>query len=67
MINLETFKDLAALPVEIFSPKPTTLTEGQLEAAVSLWTSQDGLTKIGVWECTLNSVTSSQAPRRSET
>ena len=52
MINLETFRDLAALPVELFSPKPTTLTEGQLEAAVLLWTSQDGLTKIGVWECT---------------
>ncbi|WP_294610374.1 cupin domain-containing protein [uncultured Roseovarius sp.] len=52
MISLETFKDLAALPVENFAPKPTTLTEGQLEASAPLWTSKDRLTKIGVWECT---------------
>ncbi|SHL74162.1 hypothetical protein SAMN05444414_1347 [Roseovarius marisflavi] len=52
MIDLKTFNDLANIPVESFAPKPTSLTEGQLEAAVQLWASEDGLTKIGVWECT---------------
>ena len=52
MIDLEVFKDLAATTVGDFLPKPTTLTEGQTEASTLLWTSEDGLTKIGVWECT---------------
>lgn len=52
MITLETFGDLASTPVGEFAAKPTSLTPGQIEASAMLWTSQDGLTKIGVWECT---------------
>ncbi|TYC56091.1 DUF861 domain-containing protein [Rhodobacterales bacterium] len=52
MINLLTFADLAGQPLGDFADKPTTLTEGQKEASSLLWTSADGHTKIGVWECT---------------
>ena len=52
MIDLQNFKNLDAVKVKNFKPKPTTLTKGQEEAAVQLWASDDGLTKIGVWECT---------------
>lgn len=52
MIDLSTFADLATQDVGPFSPKPTSLTEGQMEASVNLWQSADGLTNIGVWECT---------------
>ena len=52
MISLETFGDLSATPVGEFRPKPTTLTEGQKEASNVLWTSADGHTTLGVWECT---------------
>ncbi len=52
MINLESFADLASVPLGDFAPKPTTLTDGQTEASSVLWCSPDGLTKIGVWECT---------------
>lgn len=52
MISLETFGDLAATPVGAFNPKPTSLTEGQTEAATILWESPDKATSIGVWECT---------------
>ena len=52
MISLETHPDLAATPLSDFKPKPTTLTDGQKEAAAPLWASADGSTSIGVWECT---------------
>ncbi|SHJ08835.1 hypothetical protein SAMN05444000_10518 [Shimia gijangensis] len=52
MIDLKTFENLADTPLSAFAPKPTTLTEGQEEAAVVLWTSPDENTSIGVWECT---------------
>jgi uncharacterized cupin superfamily protein len=52
MIDLQTFADLAAQPLGAFAPKPTSLTEGQSEANAKLWTSPDGRTSIGVWECT---------------
>ena len=52
MIDLQTFGDLASISVGEFAPKPTSLTEGQVEALKSLWVSDDGLTSIGVWECT---------------
>ncbi|MEQ8291359.1 MAG: cupin domain-containing protein [Roseovarius sp.] len=52
MIDLKTFEALADQPLGDFAPKPTTLTEGQQEASSLLWTSADGHTKIGVWECT---------------
>ena len=52
MIDLKTFADLANVDLNGFAPKPTTLTDGQEEASKLLWTSADGHTKIGVWECT---------------
>ena len=52
MIDLKTFENLADQPLGDFAAKPTTLTEGQQEASSLLWTSADGHTKIGVWECT---------------
>ncbi|MFD0860449.1 cupin domain-containing protein [Roseovarius aquimarinus] len=52
MVSLDTFKDLAGIEMGPFKPKPTTLTEGQEESARNLWSSPDGLTNIGVWECT---------------
>ena len=44
--------DLANIELGEPKPKPTTLTEGQVEASRVLWTSDDGTTTIGVWECT---------------
>ena len=52
MIDLSAFGDLSTIDVGAFSPKPTTLTPGQTEAAVNLWASEDEKTNIGVWECT---------------
>ncbi|MBO0346233.1 DUF861 domain-containing protein [Roseibium sp. CAU 1637] len=52
MIDLKVFADLATTPLGDFAAKPTTLTEGQQEASNVLWTSDDGGTMIGVWECT---------------
>ncbi len=52
MIDLKTFENLAGVDVGEFALKPTSLTEGQKEASVDLWTSADGYTHIGVWECT---------------
>lgn len=52
MIDLKTFENLADSPLADFAAKPTTLTEGQVEASNLLWTSADGRTRIGVWECT---------------
>jgi len=34
------------------APKPTTLTPGQTEAAVTLWASEDGRYEAGIWEAT---------------
>ncbi|KNX42359.1 hypothetical protein ROTO_10570 [Roseovarius tolerans] len=52
MIDLQTFADLASVPLGAFADKPTSLTQGQTEASAVLWTSEEGRTKIGVWECT---------------
>ena len=52
MTNLVTFSDLANQPVEGFKPKPTRLTDEQVEASNPLWTSADTGIKIGLWECT---------------
>ncbi len=52
MISLDSFGDVSTVDIGEFKPKPTTLTEGQTEAANTLWSSPDGLTNIGVWECT---------------
>jgi uncharacterized cupin superfamily protein len=42
--------DAATLRLPAPVPKPTSLT-GQTESSVTLWTSPDGLTEMGVWEC----------------
>src|SRR6056297_2368896 len=52
MIDLQTFADLASVPLGAFADKPTSLTDGQTEASSVLWTSPEGQTRIGVWECT---------------
>ncbi|HEV7417840.1 cupin domain-containing protein [Tianweitania sediminis] len=52
MIDLETFKSLAAVELENFKPKPTSLEGDQQEAATTLWQSPDGRLEVGVWECT---------------
>jgi uncharacterized protein len=52
MIDLQTFSKLAAVPLGSFAAKPTSLTDGQCEASSKLWTSPDGATTIGIWECT---------------
>lgn len=57
MIGLEVFAGLSALPLGAFAPKPTALQEGQREASTLLWTSPDGRTRIGVWECTVGRFT----------
>jgi len=52
MIDLKSFGDLSNLDLGAFAPKPTSFTEGQVEAAKQLWASEDGVTQVGVWECT---------------
>jgi uncharacterized cupin superfamily protein len=61
MIDLKTYENLSSVVIDDFQPKPTTLTEGQKEAALQLWTSADGATKIGVWECTLGEFTAGRS------
>ena len=57
MIGLETFADLAGIDLGELKDKPTTLTPGQKEASTTLWTSADGRTRIGVWECNTGNFT----------
>jgi uncharacterized cupin superfamily protein len=52
MISLEVFAGLSTVALGPFAPKPTSLDKGQKEASTVLWTSSDGATTIGVWECT---------------
>lgn len=52
MIDLSVFTAVAGIDLGDLADKPTTLTPGQKEAAVSLWASPDGMVDIGVWECT---------------
>ena len=51
MIDHKVFNDLANIALTTFKDKPTSLTEGQQEASLLIWTSADGHCKIGVWEC----------------
>ena len=51
MIALKTFAKFAKIKLTNFNPKPTTKTPGQVEASDILWESDDGKTKIGIWEC----------------
>ena len=48
MIDLKTFQNLNSVVVANFKPKPTSILENREEAAVQLWVSEDGNTKIGV-------------------
>jgi len=52
MIDLQTFADLTTISIGEFNSKPTSMTDGQKEASKKLWSSEDGLTHIGIWECT---------------
>ncbi|MQT14892.1 cupin domain-containing protein [Segnochrobactrum spirostomi] len=52
MIDLDTFADAATLDLGPPEPKPTSLSGDQMEAAKALFTSEDGLVEVGVWECT---------------
>lgn len=61
MVDLKTFADLSSVELGAFLDKPTTLTKGQKEASTLLWTSADGRTKIGVWECTPGHFTADRA------
>lgn len=52
MIPLSAFGDLSAADIGAFAPKPTSIEGDQQEAARELWRSADGVTRIGIWECT---------------
>ena len=52
MVDFSVFGDLKCVRLSAFSKKPTSLTDGQLEASKELWVSADGRIKVGVWECT---------------
>lgn len=43
--------DLAQIELSLPAPKPTTLTEGQVESSARVWKSDDGTVQVGVWEC----------------
>ena len=51
MIDHKVFNDLANIALTTFKDKPTSLTEGQQEASLLIWTSADGHCKLGIWEC----------------
>ena len=51
MIDFKIFSDLQDTQLSDFSNKPTTLTNGQVEASKELWVSADRKIKAGVWEC----------------
>ena len=61
MIDLKTFQNLNSVVFDNFKPKPTSLSEGQEEASLQLWVSDDGNTKIGVWECTPGEFTANRS------
>ena len=61
MIDLSVFGDLKKIRLNNFAKKPTTITEGQMEASKELWVSADGRIKIGVWECTLGQFTADRS------
>jgi len=51
MIDFSTFESLSSIELGPAKPKPSSITGDQVEASRVLWQSDDGLTKIGVWEC----------------
>ena len=52
MIDFLVNENLGALDLGASAGKPTSIDCEQWEATRELWRSQDGLMKIGVWECT---------------
>ncbi|MBL0371234.1 DUF861 domain-containing protein [Rhizobium sp. KVB221] len=52
MINFQTFAHLATIDLGEALPKATSIEGDQREASHTLWTSDDGLVEVGVWECT---------------
>ena len=52
MIDLTCMTGLATMDLGPFHPKPTSFEGNQVEASVTLITTADGRTEIGVWECT---------------
>ena len=61
MIDFNIFKDKIKFNHSDFLPKPTTLSSNQKEALKELWTSEDGRTKIGIWECTEGTFTADRS------
>ena len=61
MIDFNVFGDLKAVSLSAFAKKPTSITEGQLEASKELWRSADGRIKFGVWECTTGQFTADRS------
>ena len=61
MIDFSVFGDLTKIPLTVFTKKPTSVTEGQLEASKELWISADGRIKLGVWECTAGQFTADRS------
>jgi uncharacterized protein len=52
LIDLATYHGLATAEIGPFSPKPTSIEGDQMEAARTLFQSEDGSLEIGIWECT---------------
>lgn len=61
MIDFQAFHALANIPIGTFEDKPTSLTGNQQEASTELWCSDDGLTEIGIWECTPGTFTADRS------
>jgi uncharacterized cupin superfamily protein len=61
MIDLSCFTHLATMDLGPFAAKPTSFEGNQVEAAVTLVTTADGGTEIGVWECTEGRFTADRA------
>lgn len=61
MIDLTCMTGLATMDLGPFTAKPTTIEGNQVEASVTLTTTADGGTEIGVWECTEGRFTADRA------
>lgn len=51
MQRFEIVHSVAGVDLGAPNPKPTSLTENQVEAAKGLFNSNDGTLKTGIWEC----------------
>lgn len=52
MIDLLRFQHATLPKLGPLEERPGTLTPGQSEASLTLWSSQDDRVEIGLWECT---------------